>query len=336
MRSGKNVQRARGNTSTDPHVSDEPRASGSSSTRPSTGNVEPEPVITDVEAELSPRTSPRSESAVYQDVLIECNTLIENYGKGKATKPAVYSGIQTKLVNALGDDIERIDAAFGSFIATVESHDSETAMALQRGAGEERERDATQSALEDVDNLSSNEEQVFKKPKVDESAFAWSGTESSETTTLSHNLLKTLKFLGIYTLDPKTTKRSLTNAPSCPEFPDSEWKNIITGKAVNLDAVLSGQLSTTNDDLKVESFRDLKFSFGAVDNLNLPKLSETEEIGASHGTELSGQQPLRSRIDCRNLQVMENTLPRYSPLRTPVSMNKSFPMTERSGNVSDL
>ena len=265
MRSGKNVQRARGNNSTDPHVSDEPRASGSSSTRPSTGNVEPEPVITDVEAELSPRTSPRSESAVYQDVLIECNTLIENYRKGKATKPAVYSGIQTKLVNALGDDIERIDAAFGSFIATVESHDSETAMALQRGAGEERERDATQSALEDVDNLSSNEERVFKKPKVDESAFAWSGTESSETTTLSHNLLKTLKFLGIYTLDPKTTKRSLTNSPSCPEFPDSEWKNIITGKAVNLDAVLSGQLSTTNDDLKVESFGDLKLSFGAVE-----------------------------------------------------------------------
>jgi hypothetical protein len=158
MRSGKNVQRTRGNTSTNPHVSDKPRASGLSATRPSTENVEPEPVITDVGAELSPRASPRSESAVYQDVLIKCNTLIENYRKGKATKPAVYSGIQTKLVSALGDDNKRIDVAFRSFISTVESHDSETAMALWRGAGEGREHDATQSPFEDVDNLSSNEE----------------------------------------------------------------------------------------------------------------------------------------------------------------------------------
>ena len=86
----------------------------------------------------------------------------------------MYSGIQTKLVGALGDDNERIDVAFRSFIATVESHDSETAMALQRGAGEGRERDTAQSPFEDVDNLLSNEERVFKKPKVDESAFVWS------------------------------------------------------------------------------------------------------------------------------------------------------------------
>ena len=85
MRSGKNVQRIQGNTTTDRHVSDA-RASGSSATRPSTENVEPEPVIMDIGAELSQRASPRTESAVYQDVLIECNTLIENY-ISKTTAP---------------------------------------------------------------------------------------------------------------------------------------------------------------------------------------------------------------------------------------------------------
>jgi hypothetical protein len=112
---------------------------------------------------------------------------------------------------------------------------------------------------------------VFKKPKVDESAFEWTGNESCKTTTMSHNLIKMLKFLGVYTMDPKMTKILLTNSPACPEFPDPEWKNIITGKAVNLDAVLSGQLSTTNNDLKVERFRDLELSFGAVEPTKVVK-----------------------------------------------------------------
>ena len=262
MRSGK---RAAGNVSTNARVSDEPRASGSSATQPSSSNVEPEPVVPDIRANPSPRTSPSPESAIYQEVLVECNSLIENYRKGKVSKPAVYLGIQAKLVEALGDDGDRINAAFGSFIATVESHDSETAMAIQRGSEGNRERGTSQSPITDIDDLTSNEERVSKRPRADESAFAWASSENSETTTLSVNLVKTLEFLGIYTLDPKATRRSLSNSPACPEFPDSEWRNVITGKAVNLDAVLSGQLSTTNDDLRVEKFGELELSYGSVE-----------------------------------------------------------------------
>ena len=69
------------------------------------------------------------------------------------------------------------------------------------------------------------------------------------------------------------TKRSLVNEPDCPEFLDSEWKNIVAGRAVNLDAVLSGQLSTTHDDPKVEKFGDLEITFGAVEPTKLVKNS---------------------------------------------------------------
>jgi hypothetical protein len=78
---------------------------------------------------------------------------------------------------------------------------------------------------------------------------------------LQDTLSKTLKLIEVYTINPKATKRSLVNEPDCPEFPDSEWKNVISGRAVNLDAVLSGQLSTTHDDLKVEKFGDLEITF---------------------------------------------------------------------------
>ena len=77
----------------------------------------------------------------------------------------------------------------------------------------------------------------------------------------------------MYTIDPKATKCSLVDEPDCPEFLDLEWKNIISGRAVNLDAVLSGQLSTTHDDPKVEKFgdRDLEITFGAVEPTKIVK-----------------------------------------------------------------
>ena len=95
--------------------------------------------------------------------------------------------------------------------------------------------------------------------------FAWVTSKKDRCTVLSDNLAKTHKFINAYTIDPKATKRSLTNQSDCPEFPNSEWKNVVSGRAVSLDAVLSEQLSTTNDDLKVEKFGELEILFGAVE-----------------------------------------------------------------------
>src|SRR6202522_171948 len=279
MRAGKNVQRvtrSSANDSSNPAVPDGHGASESatqpstSAAQPSTSNIEPEPETTNAVPGPSVRASPISQSAVYQNVLVDCNALVEEYRKGKMSKPTVYSKIRAKLASSLEEDADRIDSAFGSFIATVESHDSETAMAARRGArGGVRHR--AQSPFSNVSEPSSDEEPVAKKSKVDESAFAWTGPERQTNTKLSDNLVRTLKLLGVYTVDPKTTLRSLTNSPSCPEFPDSEWKNVIRGKAVSLDAVLSGQLSTTNDELKIENFGDLVLSFGAVEPTKIVK-----------------------------------------------------------------
>ena len=86
------------------------------------------------DSNFSPGVTPASNSGVYQDVLVECNALIEEYRKGKVSKATVYVEIQSKLVGALGNNRVRTDAAFESFIATVESHDSEVEMAARRAA----------------------------------------------------------------------------------------------------------------------------------------------------------------------------------------------------------
>jgi hypothetical protein len=83
-----------------------------------------------------------------------------------------------------------------------------------------------------------DEQDRVKKPKVDESKFPWAKPGSLDETKLSPTLAKTLELLRLFSVDPKATNRSLMNSPDCPEFPETEWKNIVVGRAVNLDTVL--------------------------------------------------------------------------------------------------
>ena len=271
MRGGKEHARP-----TQPIVQDEgsiPRASGSGDTQ-SSGPLstrhdfqpsDTQPTDADERPSNFARSSAESNSEFYQDVLIRCNSLVERYRKGEIPKASVYVEIQSKLSEALGNNRARSDAAFGSFIATIESHDSEIGAAAGKGRAFNPNQRSPSPPLSISDGNQSDEERVTKRVEIDESAYAWVSSRRDKRTVLRDTLSKTLKLIEVYTIDPKATKRSLVNEPDCPEFPDSEWKNIITGRAVNLDAVLSGQLSTTQYDPKVEKLGDLEITFGAVE-----------------------------------------------------------------------
>ena len=90
-----------------------------------------------VEADEQPTdftgTPTESNSGNYQDILVGCNSLVEQYRKGEIAKATVYVEIQSKLAEALGNDRTRSDAAFGLFIVTIESHDTEVGAAAGKG-----------------------------------------------------------------------------------------------------------------------------------------------------------------------------------------------------------
>ena len=224
-----------------------------------------QPSDPDGQSRFTARSGSQPDSRVYQDILIDCNALIESYRKGEISKPSVYVEIQSRLARALSDNRERSDAAFGSFIATIKSHDLEIEAAATKGRAVNPLQHSTSPPLSDSDGQHSEGEPSAKRVKVDESAFAWIASRQHKYTILQDSLTKTLKLIESYTIDPKATKQSLVNELDCPEFPDSEWKNIIARRAVSLDAVLSGQLSTTHNDPKVENFGDLEITFGAVE-----------------------------------------------------------------------
>jgi hypothetical protein len=278
MRGGRDARQ------TQPVIQDEgPRASGSgsgaaqspiagpSSSRHDAQPTDTQPVDADEQPTETTGTPNESNSEVYHGVLVGCNSLVEQYRKGEISKPTVYVEIQSKLAEALGGDRARSDAAFGSFIAAIESHDTEIGAAAGKGRAIVPVQRSPSPPLSVSNGHQSDEEPVAKKVKIDESAYAWVSGRRDKRAVLRDSLSKTLKLIEVYTIDPKATKRSLVNEPDCPEFPDSEWKNIIAGRAVNLDAVLSGQLSTTHDDPKVEKFGELEITFGAVEPTKLVK-----------------------------------------------------------------
>lgn len=87
-------------------------------------------------------------------------------------------------------------------------------------------------------------------------------------------------------------KRLLANAYDKPQFPSSQWNNVLAGQYVDLDVVLSASSMPEFKDKRVEHSR-LLF-----------KLSDPQEIGFLPGTPLPTQSDLFSHIEKVNLPGM--------------------------------
>ena len=70
----------------------------------------------------------------------------------------------------------------------------------------------------------------------------------------------TRNLIANYTLDVKLAKAHLLNSGAAPEFPDSEWRSILSGLAVNLDVVFSGRYSTEQDPKITRDIGDFTIS----------------------------------------------------------------------------
>jgi hypothetical protein len=174
------------------------------------------------------------------------------------------------LTNVLPEGSKAVERSFGRYIDILENHDQFIAAAGKRGT---RDRSISPEAGREREEEEEEEEgetrPVHKKARLGASsdsskpAYPWNATDV-ERVVLSVDLEKTRKLLRLYSSDPKGAKSDLLNQPNCPEFPDGEWKNILAGRAVNLDNVLSGYHSTSNNDEHVEILGDLEFKVPSV------------------------------------------------------------------------
>ncbi|KIM83253.1 hypothetical protein PILCRDRAFT_7213 [Piloderma croceum F 1598] len=79
------------------------------------------------------------------------------------------------------------------------------------------------------------DEPVHRRPKIDPRQFPWALSDRIEGT-------------------------HLLNSGAAPEFPDLEWKSLLSGLAVNLDAVFSGCYSTEHNSKITHEINDFTIS----------------------------------------------------------------------------
>src|ERR1700685_1380664 len=112
-------------------------------------------------------------------------------------------------------------------------------------------------------SFSPSESPESKRRKFDDSLYAWKIQEEIAPPALSANLERTRTMVQNYTADLRHALWSLQSAGSLPPFPKSEWKHVLSGTAVNLDAVFSGLFSSITDDKITTSIGDFDLSVGS-------------------------------------------------------------------------
>jgi hypothetical protein len=146
-----------------------------------------------------------------------------------------------------------------SFEREEEESDAETNQSFQReNAPVARPKRGRVSELEEEDEYESS----YDRRKFIGSVLPWAIKEVVSPTRLSVNLERTNAILDNISRDIKAAKRSLFNCASRPQFPEAEWINILSGRAVDMDHVFSNLYAVVHDDRRVEKIGELKISVG--------------------------------------------------------------------------
>ncbi|KIM83784.1 hypothetical protein PILCRDRAFT_6681 [Piloderma croceum F 1598] len=172
-------------------------------------------------------------------VTTKCLNIVEQYRAGNIHKgDAIYEF--AKAIPAGEDEsAESPGKTLESYISMLDDWDRERTLSdADEQHGEVREEEPDGDAISkghkrvqrnDGDEYDAEcDEPIHRRPKINTEQFPWN-------------------LIANYVLDVKLAKLHLLNSGAAPEFPDSEWKSLLSGLAVNLDAVFSGRYSTEHD-----------------------------------------------------------------------------------------
>jgi hypothetical protein len=194
----------------------------------------------------------------------KCLGLVETYRKGPRTplhKSTIIRDIATLLTSGTPQQFSEseVNDALGSYLKIIDQLD--------------RSIESASSRSETIDEPSVGSKRtgspepvapIGKRQKIDETEFPWSIRESLSGPGLCEDLQKTLDLLRVYARDTKLTKSSILTSASAPQFPNSEWSNVIIGAMVDLDHVISGSFAVSSDNRDTEVVGTIQFKFGAA------------------------------------------------------------------------
>jgi hypothetical protein len=225
------------------------------------------------EASSSFQNTTSSHSTLSSDVSQRCTKIVEEFRLGNKDKLSAILDVQASIPHQSLDD-STLRSAMRTYLNMLESfetyrdrsghhpnYDRDVSEAGGMGHRDEQQAVPVEPTKRPHSAASSDEEHPSKR-KVDVSVFPWtsSGIRLSGANELS--LRTTRAALENFARDLKFSKSSVVNSIGCPQFPDSEWTNLLSGRAVELDHVLSGLFTVTQDDKRTERVGDLEIAVG--------------------------------------------------------------------------
>ena len=201
---------------------------------------------------------PESNSSLPAEIVSDCELVVEGFRKGSSSKVAAFLQIQGLLVshNATVSD-ESAAAALQSYLAILDNIEKfrnptppgtpvrprrDSGGSTGQSLGGDSDSAIDQSARTSKRELSSEADEESGSPtkrRLDIHRLGWTIRSNLNPPALSIELRQTNSLLENYGRDIKLAKSLLVNTPGVPQFPDSEWTNILSGRPVDLDRVIS-------------------------------------------------------------------------------------------------
>ena len=285
-----------------------------------------QPSDQDEQSGFSAGSVPESNSGVYQDVLIDCNTLVERYQKGEKRPSMLRSSLSLPRGSlTTGQDLMRhLDRSSQLLRATIRKLELRQA----------REKRSTWCSAPPA---------LLYRIQMNHSPMrSLSPKESRSMSQRMHGLPVDQTNKQSYETPLQRRSSSSKHTPLIRrQLSDHSLMNPIVLSSQTLNGKMSSpegqsismQYSVGNSLLhritpKSKSLETLR---SPSEQSNQPKLSKTVEIGPLLGTEQSGQPFLHSPTGYTNSLATENTLLTYSQSPTPVSTAKSLLSIKPSG-----
>lgn len=209
-------------------------------------------------------TAAASTSTVDQIFADGCNSIVERFRRGELDKYTAYFLLAKAAICDNPKDTERLLSKVAPILPTL---DREVGIALtpsvkrahQHQGGREQVGAKANALLVNRREFQHLEEETPGYPakrqrmmvELDLSNLVHPDN-NRRLTEISPSLQRTVDVLASWSTDVKEVKRRFINHPGCPEFPHTEWDNIIAGRPVDLGVVLSddgrSQTVTTSSD----------------------------------------------------------------------------------------
>ncbi|TFK78974.1 hypothetical protein K466DRAFT_473855, partial [Polyporus arcularius HHB13444] len=100
-----------------------------------------------------------------------------------------------------------------------------------------------------------------KKVRANANNYGWASSAQAVKSAARPGIRETARLLKEYRLDVAAAKADLLDTTIAPEFPDSEWNNLLLGKPVDFDVLLTSNFSSKADDKHVERVGDVELSY---------------------------------------------------------------------------